>query len=301
MAGSEEQLPTLMHRGEQAAWSLAALAVALSRQGTRAQQQAARTVLSVMNFDVDGDLGAISRDRASAQAAAPLLQTAAVVNGNADSWAEQSDEALLAQGRASAQGAPIFVQMALPKLAGLTEALDRPGARMLDVGTGVAGLAVGYAEVLPRLTVVGIDVMPRVLALAAQTVAASTVADRVILREQDVATLDDLDVYDLAWLPAPFVPEGPLRTGARAVCRALRPGGWVMLGHGKYGDDPLDDALNRFKTLAFGGTALDDGQAEQLLREAGYTDVGSLPTPPGAPGVTVGRKDPLGGRGPDKG
>ena len=33
-----------------------------------------------------------------------LLQTAALLRGATDSWAGQSDEALLAQGRASAQG-----------------------------------------------------------------------------------------------------------------------------------------------------------------------------------------------------
>ena len=65
----------------------------------------------------------------------------------------------------------------------------------------------------PALTVVGIDVLPRVLALARDTVAASPAADRVVLREQDVGALDEPDTYALAWLPAPFVPEAPLRAG----------------------------------------------------------------------------------------
>ena len=62
---------------------------------------------------------------------------------------------------------------------------------MPDVGTGVAALAVAYAELFPQLTVVGIDVMPRVLAMAEQTFAQSSVGDRIILREQDVMLLDD--------------------------------------------------------------------------------------------------------------
>ena len=107
-----------------------------------------------------------------------------------DTWTAQSDEALLAQGRASAQGAAGFAQFGLPMLTGLREAFAG-GARMLDVDTGVAALAVAYAELFPQLTVVGIDVMPRVLAMAEQTVAQSSVGDRIILRKQDVMLLDD--------------------------------------------------------------------------------------------------------------
>lgn len=168
--------------------------------------------------------------------------------------------------------------------------LDRPGARMLDVGTGVAALAVAYAEQYPGLTVVGIDVLPRVLALAARTVAASAVGDRVVLREQDVAALDEPDRYALAWLPAPFVPEPAVRAGADRIARALEPGGWLLVGHGKVSGDPLRDAIDRFKTVAYGGTALDEDQAAQLLRDAGLTDVRTVPTPPGAPAITAGRR-----------
>ena len=62
---------------------------------------------------------------------------------------------------------------------------------MLDVGTGVAAMAVAFAEVFPQLTVVGNDVMRRVLALAEQTVAASSVSDRIILRQRDVVSLNE--------------------------------------------------------------------------------------------------------------
>jgi methylase of polypeptide subunit release factors len=161
---------------------------------------------------------------------------------------------------------------------------------MLDVGTGVAALAVAYAEQFPELTVVGLDVLPRVLDLAARTVAESSVADRVVLRQLDVSMLDEADAYSLAWLPAPFIPEPALRAGVTQVTRALVPGGWLMLGHGRFTGDPLDDALSRFKTLAFGGTALDDGQSEQLLRDAGLVEVMTPPLPPGFPGLTLGRK-----------
>lgn len=160
---------------------------------------------------------------------------------------------------------------------------------MLDVGTGVAAMAIAYAEQFPALTVVGLDVMPRALALAADRIAGAGVGDRVVLRQQDVATLDEVARYALAWLPAPFLPPPVLSAALPRVVRALAPGGWVILAHGKLPEDPVDAALDRLRTAAYGGTGLDDAQAEQLLHEAGLSDVSTAPTPEGAPSITVGR------------
>ena len=54
-----------------------------------------------------------------------------------------------------------------------------------------------------------------------------------------------------------------------------------MLGHGKYGESEVNDAIGRFKTIAYGGTALDDGQAEQMLTSAGLVEVRIVPSPLG--------------------
>ena len=63
-----------------------------------------------------------------------------------------------------------------------------------------------------------------------------------------------------------------------------------MLGHGKYGGSAVNDAVGRFKTIAYGGTALDDRRAEEMLSSAGLVEVKTVPTPDGAPAITVGRK-----------
>jgi SAM-dependent methyltransferase len=279
---------TFLNAADRSAWSLAALSLTYGGGGSTHLRRAAEEVVRVLDL-LPIPEPELSRS-VSGQAAAPLLQTAALLDGRVDAWDGQTDEALLAQGRASAQGAPLFARFVFPGLPGLTDALSRPGARMLDVGTGVAALAVAYAELWPELTVVGLDVLPRALRLAATTVAGSAVSGRVVLREQDVAMLDEPPTYSLAWLPAPFVPEVAVRAGIQAISRALLPGAWVMVGHGKFTGDPLDDAVTRFKTIAYGGTALDDAEATQLLRDAGLADVRSLPTPPGAPAIAVGRR-----------
>jgi SAM-dependent methyltransferase len=285
---ADERTGQFLHAADQSAWSLAALSLVLGNGGTAELRRSAQELVRVLGLDTGAHP---ERGRALAgQAAAPLLQTAALLGGGFDAWAGQTDEALLAQGRASAQGAPLFARFVFPGLPGLTDALSQPGARMLDVGTGVAAMAVAYAELWPELTVVGLDVLPRALALAAVTVAGSAVADRVVVREQDVATLDEASTYHLAWLPAPFVPEAAVRAGIRAINRAVVPGGWVMIGHGKFTGEPLDDAITRFKTVVYGGTALDDDEAAGLLRDAGFDDVRTVATPPGAPGITVGRR-----------
>jgi SAM-dependent methyltransferase len=283
-----ERALTFLHTADRSAWSLAALSLTFGGGGSADLRRAAEAIVGVLDLLPIPEPG-LSRS-VSGQAAAPLLQTAALLQGGFDTWAGLTDEALLAQGRASAQGAALFARFAAPGLPGLTDALSRPGARMLDVGTGVAAMAVAYAELWPELTVVGLDVLPRALRLAAETVARSAVADRVVLREQDIATLDEPPTYSLAWLPAPFVPETAVRPGIEAISRAVLPGGWVMVGHGRFSGDPLDDAVTRFKTVAYGGTALDDDEAGGLLRAAGFGDVRTLPTPPGTPGITVGRR-----------
>ena len=276
--------------GDRGAWSMAALVLTLTGQGSDQQLIAACDLVAELGVDPREDLAGLDREGIAAQAAAPVFQVAALLRGEGQLWASQSDEALRAQGRASAQSAAAFAQFLLPRLQGLSEALSRPGVRMLDVGTGVAAIAVAYAERYPMLTVVGLDVLPRVLELAAETVAASSAAARIMLREQNVAVLNEADTYALAWLPAPFIPSAVLRPGTTRVARSLVPGGWLMLAHGKLSGTPIDVALTRFKTAAYGGTPLTDAEAQSLLLEAGLEDVMTVPTPPGAPGITIGRR-----------
>jgi hypothetical protein len=285
-----DRLQTFLHEGDRAIWSTAALVLALRGAASHEQQAAAYAVVEASGLNEGAsieDVGGIV-----AQAAAPIHQVASLLRGEGQMWAAQSDEALLAQGRASAQGAAAFAEFGLPMLAGLRESFAR-GARMLDVGTGVGALAVAYAELFPRLSVVGIDVMPRVLGLGERNVAASSVSDRVVLREQDVSFLNEPDTYAFAWVPAPFIPPSALALGLPRVADALQPGGWLMLGHGKYGGSSLDDAVGRFKTIAYGGTALNDEEAEELLRSAGLTDVMTVPTPHGSPAISLARKAPI--------
>jgi len=286
----------LMQSWDSAAWCLAALAVVVDRRSSEAQRGAAGQLLHAAGLPAAAEpeqvLSGSAVEGIGAQARAPLMQIAALVGDPGGNWARQTDESLIAQGQASAQSARMFAQLLLPHLDGLVERFNRPDARMLDVGVGVAAQAIAFATAFAELTVVGIDVLPRALELAATGVAARTGAGRVLLREQDVSTLTEDASYDLAFVPAPFVPPTALSTGLPNVARALKPGGWLCLGHGNFGGNPLEHALTRFKTTVYGGTALDDENAYLLCSAAGLVEVRTTPTPPGAPAITVGRRPP---------
>jgi hypothetical protein len=293
---------TLVRRLQEGVWQLAALTVALSDDPQRdpEQKRMAQQVLVELELmsETSGGiapsagLAELMRSGAvdiPAVSAANILQAAGMLSG-ATAWASQNDNALLAQGRGSAQAAAAFKMFALPALEGLGDLLDGESPKMLDVGVGVAAMAVAYCRTFPGLRVVGLDVLPRALELARRQVDEAGLADRIELRQQDVATLADARTYALAWLPAPFVPRPALEAGLPRLAKALVPGGWLMMAHGKLHDDPLQNALSRFQTTVYGGAALDDDEAQSLLRGAGLEQVLTAPTPDGAPAITVGRR-----------
>lgn len=272
---------------ERGAWCLAALSLTARDQGG-SLAAAAAAVLESAGLPVDSlAASAFTPAQLEGMGSAALLKTVGLLTGRDVSWADQSDETLRAQGQSSGVAGSLFAQFIVPNYPELGDRLGRPGARMLDVGTGVGALGIGFAIAFPSLHVTGIDVLPRVLALAQQTVAEADLQARVELRHQDVADLEEECTYDLAWLPAPFVAEPSFTEGIRRVTRALRPGGMLMLGHGRGDGAPIDDALTRLQTIAYGGTPVDGETAVSLLTGAGLKEARTLPTPPGAPGISA--------------
>ena len=161
----------------------------------------------------------------------------------------------------------------------------------LDVGAGVGLLAVSAANAWPDATVVGIDTWEPSLERARANVEGAQLAGRVTLRNQDVVALDDVDAFDCAWVPTFFLPEDVLKAGLGRVMRALRPGGWVVLGVFLPRPDPLAAATNALHTIRFGGCVLDEPRAADLLEDAGFADVHSLErTAPMPLGFVLGRR-----------
>jgi precorrin-6B methylase 2 len=207
----------------------------------------------------------------------------------ADSGWNADDDTLLAQGRASAAAGRLLATTVASQLPGLSERLARPGAAVLDVGTGVAEMACALAEALPSVQIVGIDILERALRLADRTITAHGLVDRVRLRLQSVADITESGTYELVWLPLIFIPPDVVREALPALRASLRPGGWLVASVGRMQGSPLAVAAKMWQTQLASGTALTPGQATQLLGEHGFADVMIVDTPPGMPTLVAGR------------
>jgi SAM-dependent methyltransferase len=190
-----------------------------------------------------------------------------------------TDTDMLQRGGEITEGFANVLPRILPMLEGLAARLEGADGTFLDVGTGVARLSIGMARKWPSLRVVGLDVWGPSLALARKNVAEAGLEKRVELREQPGEELPDERAFDLAWIPAPFVPTHALGRLVERVHRSLKPGGWLLFAAAKPGED-LRGAVLRFLVTLYGGAPSTQPDIEKLLVQKGLTEVKTLPGPP---------------------
>jgi hypothetical protein len=187
----------------------------------------------------------------------------------ATGWSYTDPVILQAQGDTSAGFARAFRAQIVGELGDLAGRLDRPGARFLDVGVGVGSLSIAMCRELPRLRAVGVDLAEVPLALARDNVGRADLADRIELRHLAVQDLDEVDAFDLAWLPLCFLGDHAEASCAR-VHAGLRPGGWVLSPAIARDAEPAERAVWSLVLEAYGGPVLDDAETEAMLRRAGF-------------------------------
>ncbi len=228
-----------------------------------------------------------SRERfVRADARNALLQAgdlaARVARGQLEAgWSHTDPQILETQGVMSAAAVEPLVRFAFPSLEGVPERLAAPGGAFLDVGAGVAEIGLELCRRFAHLRVVGLEPSAAPRELAAAKIAAAGLVDRIEMRDQRVEELDDEEAFDVAWLALPFLPATVAEAAVRAVHRALRPGGWLLvatLGSPARGD--LGDALAAFRSVLWGGGPLAPAAVEQLLADAGFVDVAAMPRTP---------------------
>jgi SAM-dependent methyltransferase len=205
-----------------------------------------------------------------------LRQAADLVDdpGRPPGWTFTDPAILQGWGRGSAM-IPGALAAAAPELAGVRS--------FLDVGTGIGLLAIAAAGVWSQAAVVGIDIWGASLEAAGANVRAAGLADRITIRNQDVAALDDVDAYDCAWFPTFFVAEAVFEAAMPRLCRAVRPGGWLVLGRMTPPPDPVAQAVFALRTIRSGGAEFDTKRLITSLETAGCTAVRVLPRQGSAP------------------
>ena len=173
---------------------------------------------------------------------------------------------------------PGLLAAAAPQFAGVQS--------FLDVGTGVGLLAIAAARTWPAAAVTGIDIWEPALEMAAGNITAAGLADRVTVRRADVTSLDEVGSYDCAWFPTFFVREPVLDAAVPRLVRALRPGGWLVLGRMAPPPDPVAQAASALRTIRGGGADFATPRLVSALEAAGCAERrGPAPHRPGPDGI----------------
>lgn len=205
-------------------------------------------------------------------------------------WMHADPSMLRSQGQGSAALAAVFAMLA-PTLDGLAEALDRPGATFLDVGSGIGALSVALCRRWPQVRVVGLEPWDVPMVLAEANVAASGFENRIDLRPIGIADLADEGAFDAAWLVTPFFPAEVVPVALARSLAALRPGGWVLFGLWAGPEGLLARECQRLRVLRWGGHPFEPEEAAAMIRQAGFDDVRALDrTWPAPVELVVGRR-----------
>ncbi len=112
----------------------------------------------------------------------------------------------------------------------VTAVAPGPGARVLDLATGTADVALEVLRQQPTARVVGLDPSIRMLQIAEGKIAAAGLADRIELHRGEAETLpfDDgsFDAITIAW-GIRNVADRP--AALREMARVVRPGGRIVI------------------------------------------------------------------------
>jgi len=186
------------------------------------------------------------------------------------------DPALLqTQGQASRQ---VFQRI-------LALSADRPllqktfQGRFLDVGTGVAGIALEAARCCPSLLVEGVDVWEPALVLARRNVEDSSYFDRIKIKHLDVTELAEDPIYTLVWLPTMFMKRTVVEAALDRIAVASRKDAYLVAARYTVPADPEAADFVALRTLRSGGEPIAQSEMEHMLRVRGFIDIESDVSP----------------------
>ncbi|MCB8822983.1 SAM-dependent methyltransferase [Microvirga rosea] len=209
---------------------------------------------------------------------APLLQSATfhrrVREGSftLEGWTHTDDTIIEAQ----ADLTQMWARHSLSKLRylpGLISRLESPGAALLDVGAGAAGLSIILCENFPQLSAVALEPAPHPAKLGAARVEAAKLEHRVRFRQQYVENIEDIAAFDLVFVPQIFLPDSIIEEAIARLYRAMRPGAWMLMAVlGREGHD-VSSVIVRLKNLVWGGNTRTVEKLRPRLAAVGFNPV----------------------------
>ena len=194
-------------------------------------------------------------------------------------WDYTEPELVDAQGLSGVGVAHAIAAAIIPSLDGLLERLRVPGSVLLDVGSGAGWFTIVLCGQFPGLRAVGLDPKPDAIELARANALGEHVAERIEFLPLVVQDWRQPDVFDLAWLPVPFIPDAVVDRALNAVRQALRPGGWRLVAVLSGRSRGLARAVSRLGVVLSGGAQLTEDDLVPRLRAAGYAHVRCVAAP----------------------
>jgi SAM-dependent methyltransferase len=189
-----------------------------------------------------------------------------------DGWRYEDEEVIEAQAAITRLWAERSVSK-LRFLPGLEASLNRPGAKLLDVGAGAAGLSITLCRHFPTLSAVALEPAAISADIGEHRVREAAYQNRITVRRERVEHLAERAEYDLAFVPQMFLPEPIIGSAVSRVFHALKPGGWLLAAViSRPGVEP-SAAIARFKNLLWGGNSRTADQLKAILLKTGFSPV----------------------------
>jgi 2-polyprenyl-3-methyl-5-hydroxy-6-metoxy-1,4-benzoquinol methylase len=189
-----------------------------------------------------------------------------------EGWAHTDPAVIEAQGSLTR----LWAERAVDKLRflpGLVPRLERPGASLLDVGAGAAGLSIALCRHYPQLRAVALEPASQPAEIGERHVREAGLHNRIEIRRQRVEEMGDEAAFDLAFLPQMFLPDAIIERTAENVFRSLKPGGWMLAAVLARKGGDLGAAVARLKNLLWGGNVRDADALHPTLVTAGFDPV----------------------------
>ena len=147
----------------------------------------------------------------------------------------------------------------------------KPGARVLDVGSGIGGAAFHLARTYGA-RVVGIDLAEEMIAIAIERAAAEGIGDQAVSILGDVLTTDFPEKFDIIWSRDALMHVPDKARLFSCLHGLLAPGGSLVITDYARGKTPASPAFEEYIKNT-GYHVVEPPQYGRLLEAAGFHDV----------------------------